>query len=243
MIDVDDGDMSTSCLNQILQLSRRSDSIHVKSEGARVLVNVIRSLCSNVGDMQDENRQKAINSLASPEHAAVLAQLLGRSQKHGILLNEAIVAMCLLSLQKEGGGSATFSPCSDFDSLMIAGFVLDSITCELPKEVSPSRQNSLDVEASDTKPNSGTQFTPTTALDMLVHILENTDSKFPAELRSNACTLLTNLGSNTTVEGEVRKEEKTRVSTAVRPMLESLKSTPESLHISVAAQRALSVWG
>ena len=103
MIDKDGQDESTSCLNQILALSRRSDSIHVKSEGARVLVNVIRSLCSNMGDLQAAGRQEAINAVVTAANAATLAQLLGRSQKHGILLNEAIVAMCLLSLRKEGG--------------------------------------------------------------------------------------------------------------------------------------------
>lgn len=105
--DSDGRNVATTCLNQILQLSRRSDSIHVKSEGARVLVNVIRSLCSSAGDVQDESRRKAIELLITPENSVILAQLLGRSQKHGILLNEAIVAMCLLSLQKEGGQSAT----------------------------------------------------------------------------------------------------------------------------------------
>lgn len=105
-MDKDDENEASTCLNQILTVSHRSDSVHVKSEGARVLVNVIRSLYSNMGDMQAETRQAAIDAVVTADNAATLAQLLGRSQKHGILLNEAIVAMCLLSLRKEGGEPA-----------------------------------------------------------------------------------------------------------------------------------------
>lgn len=125
---------------------------------------------------------------------------------------------------------------------VVAGFVLDALISDLPKEVSPSHQNSVDAEASDAKPDAGAQFMPTTALDMLVHIMENADNKFPAELRSNSCTLLINMGNNIVAESENRKEEISRVSAAVRPTLESLKSTPDSLYISVAAEKALSAW-
>ena len=124
----------------------------------------------------------------------------------------------------------------------IAGFVLDALTAELPKEVSPSRQNSLDTDQGTVEANSKPQFTPTTALDMLVHIFENMDGKFPAELRANACSLLINIGQNMSSEGESRKEVTNRVFSAVRPSLEHMKSTPDSLVLSTQAQKALSVW-
>ena len=104
----DDTDPSSSCLEQILALARRSDSVHVKSEGARVLVNVVRSLCSSSGNTEDPQRQRAIEVVTTTDNADVLSRLLGRSRKHGILLNEAIVAMCLLALKKEGGTSISY---------------------------------------------------------------------------------------------------------------------------------------
>lgn len=102
-LDTDDDQLATSCLNQILALSGRSDSIPVKSEGARVLVNVIKSLCSSSGDLHERRRQVAIKAVANAEAATTLARLLGRSKKHIILLNESIVSMCLLALQPGGG--------------------------------------------------------------------------------------------------------------------------------------------
>lgn len=99
-----DCDESTpTCLAQILVLSRRSDAVAVKSEGARVLVNVIKSLCSSAGDVHEPRRQEAIKSVNNYDCAAILAQLLGRSKKHVILLNESIMALLLLALQPGGG--------------------------------------------------------------------------------------------------------------------------------------------
>ena len=101
----DEGDRSSSCISQILALSMRSDSISVKSEGARVLVNAVKSLCSSTGNLQDPRRQAAIQSLTNLETANALAQLLGRSKKYPTLLNEAVVALCLISVQANGGTS------------------------------------------------------------------------------------------------------------------------------------------
>lgn len=105
VLDIDGDDISSSCISQILALSRRSDSIPVKSEGARVLVNTVKSLCSSTGDLLDPRRQAAIKSLNNLEAANALAQLLGRSKKYVTLLNESVVALCLLSVQTNGGAS------------------------------------------------------------------------------------------------------------------------------------------
>lgn len=94
---MDGDDSSTSSISQILARSRRSDSVPVKSEGARVLVNTVKALCSSAGDVKDPERQRACRLLITSECADALAQLLGRSKKHIILLNEATVSMLLLS--------------------------------------------------------------------------------------------------------------------------------------------------
>ena len=103
VLDIDDGDPSTSCISQILARSRRSDSVSVKSEGTRVLVNVVKSLCSGTGDVKEPDRQRACRLLVKAECADALAQLLGRSKKHIILLNEATVSLLLLSHQPGAG--------------------------------------------------------------------------------------------------------------------------------------------
>lgn len=111
-------------LSQILALVKRSDTVTVKSEGTRVLVNVIKSLWSSgitptvnssssptAGSANDsgelaerENRrQEAMRTVLTPQSASVLASLIGRSVQFPILVNEGVVALTLLSTQKQGG--------------------------------------------------------------------------------------------------------------------------------------------
>lgn len=99
-------------MTQILALVSRSDNVTIKSEGTRVLVNVIKSLWSNeyakTAHVQPDEEKKvkkelAITQLLTPECAFALASLVGRSGRYPILVNEGIVAMSLLSTRKEAG--------------------------------------------------------------------------------------------------------------------------------------------
>jgi hypothetical protein len=105
-------------LNQILSLGLRSDSVRVKSEGTRVLVNVIKALCAgesptpatagvNNGQAIPQERQRiraeAMHAVLKPHCAEALARLIGRSGKYPILINEGTVAFSLLSMQRQGG--------------------------------------------------------------------------------------------------------------------------------------------
>jgi len=93
-----DGQAATSTgLHQILSLVKRSDSTAVKSEGTRVFVNVIRTLWHE--DTPDGEKRKAAMGIVSTGPVALtLAQLVGRSKRYPILINEGIVALTLLSL-------------------------------------------------------------------------------------------------------------------------------------------------
>lgn len=222
----DEGDRSSSCISQILALSMRSDSISVKSEGARVLVNAVKSLCSSTGNLQDPRRQAAIQSLTNLETANALAQLLGRSKKYPTLLNEAVVALCLISVQANG-----------------AIHVLDAVVSELPREISPSsRQNSINIDSLPGSDNASTPIAaPATALDMLVTILKNTEKKFPAELRANVCSLLAEIGRESLKkEGGGREREVELVRSSTRSELETPQT--ENLVLSVATRKTIEAW-
>lgn len=108
----------SSGLVQILALVQRSDAVPIKSEGTRVLVNAIKSLWSSdstpsqAGGLQNlEQRQtrrlNAMRSLMTPDCADALARLIGRSGKYPVLVNEGVVALSLLSTQRDGGKSTT----------------------------------------------------------------------------------------------------------------------------------------
>lgn len=109
-------------LTQILALVRRSDSVPVRSEGTRVLVNVIKSLFSSaftssgssrypiINGVKIENteeweikKQGAVRIVLTPQCAFALASLVGRSGKYPQLINEGVVALSLMSTTETGG--------------------------------------------------------------------------------------------------------------------------------------------
>lgn len=91
-----------SPLQQILDLTRRSDSIAVKSEGTRVLVNIIKTLWSNTPGKDGGKRQTAKELITTSSSATALAQLVGRSKRYPILVNEGVVALSLLATRPTG---------------------------------------------------------------------------------------------------------------------------------------------
>jgi hypothetical protein len=100
-------------LSQLLSLVKRSDTVAIKSEGTRIIVNLIRSLWTNEhkdeqGSKEElqarqQKRTKAMDTLLTPPCAEALAALIGRSTKHVVLVNEGVVASSLLSMHRDGG--------------------------------------------------------------------------------------------------------------------------------------------
>ncbi len=101
-----------------MSLVRRSDSVPIKSEGTRVLVNVIKSLWSSEIPLDLSNeptpereallskqkkKQTAIRLMLTQECASALANLVARSGRYPLLVNEGVVALSLLSTQRLGG--------------------------------------------------------------------------------------------------------------------------------------------
>jgi len=98
----------TTGFSQILALIKRSDSVPVKSEGSRVVVNVVKSLWllergKDVSEDTQKKREKAVSIVLTTQCAQILAALVARSNKYPILINEGIVAITLLSTHKQGG--------------------------------------------------------------------------------------------------------------------------------------------
>ena len=129
------------------------------------------------------------------------------------------------------------------DKKGVAVYVLDAIVSDLPKEINPpSRQNSINVDAITGSDKPSTPIVaPTTALDMLVTILKNTGSNFPAELRANVCSLLAEIGREALKkEGGGRDREVELVRSSTRSELESPQA--DSLVLSAAARKTLDAW-
>jgi hypothetical protein len=124
-------DGTVTGLSQILHLIKRTENIATKSEGTRVLVNIIKTLwlgenrntpseiasptvmsgTSEEVFEKQQKRQAAIRSVTTLEIVSALSALVARSRRHPVLVNEAIVALSLLSTTKDGGnvyGSVLF---------------------------------------------------------------------------------------------------------------------------------------
>ncbi|CCL99147.1 uncharacterized protein FIBRA_01162 [Fibroporia radiculosa] len=214
-----------SPLNQILALVRRSDSIAVKSEGTRVLVNIVKALWASdpaAGTDKTERREAAVRLIVNTNCASALAQLVGRSKKYPVLINEGVVALSLMSTHSSGGT-----------------LVLDAILNPLPSEVVRSSQS----QPVSAVPTEGSPVVgPRSALDMLVFVLGNAES-MPMEVRANVCALLGQLCRKGVVAKD-RTEDLARMKEATRELIEELgneidgKPSP----LSVSAKRALEAW-
>lgn len=223
-------------LHQILTLVQRSDTTAIKSEGTRVFVNVIRTLWHE-DTAVDERQRAAMVVLRSPPIALTLAQLVGRSKKYPILINEGIVALTLLSLESRASFSS--SSLNRLPSLAcIANVVLDAITTPLPQEVSA---NSAPASAAESEIGSP-MTAPGRAVDLLAYLLKGRGANVPEEVRANACVLLGQVAREGGVSPE-RVPEVVKLKAELRPLLASATETEKESRLKTAATGALRRWG
>ncbi|KAH9951320.1 hypothetical protein B0H21DRAFT_718473 [Amylocystis lapponica] len=214
-------------LSELLALVRRSDSIAVKSEGTRVLVNAIKSLWSSEipsgAEATAQRREDAKKAVLIPSCASALAQLVGRSKRYPILIHEGVVALSLLSTHEAGGT-----------------LVLDAILNPLPTETIRSSQSQpISAVTSDGSPVVG----PRRTLDMLTAVLRSSQGNIAPEVRANVCGLLGQLGRAGVVKDD-RKNDVDQMKDSTRELLENAaRETEETLKVfSGAARRALEAW-
>ncbi|KAJ7709953.1 hypothetical protein B0H17DRAFT_1324761 [Mycena rosella] len=250
---------SPTGLSQIMALVKRTKSTPVRSEGTRVLVNVIKSLWSNdpsaspamTATLQGINtsdallesqrkRHESMQTVLTPECAFALASLVGRSAKYPLLVNEGVVALSLMSTIKAGGPLA-----------------LSAILTPLPFEVTPPEPPSAPPSASSeltsgsdvsspvvTTPSTrGRLPIPRNALDMLIAVLKNVDNpvNFQMEVRVNVCSFFAQLTRHTS------GPELGRVKDSVRPVVENVSenlqnaSNKEEMLVK-ATKKLLELW-
>lgn len=238
---VDSQDPPSTGLSQLLALVKRSDIVAIKSEGTRILVNLIRSLWTNerrdepTSEEEQQARQqkrlKAMDALLTPACAEALAALIGRSAKHLILINEGVVASSLLSMHRDGGA-----------------LVLNALTAPLPVEATPPSTGSAPVSTpastSSETMDSPIIFSPTGAsskipsvrhaLDQLVVTLKS--ESIPVEVRTNICAFFGQISRRGTGDGLQRLKD------ATRPLLEELVSVHGQSMLGSAAKKVLDMW-
>ncbi|KAF8628482.1 hypothetical protein AX15_003992 [Amanita polypyramis BW_CC] len=217
-------------MSQILNLIQGTDNVAVRSEGTRVIVNTIKTLW--MGDSRgtspeitsptamsgnseeilekQQRRQAAIRAIVIADVVSALSNLIAHSRRHPVLVNEAIIALSLLSATKDGGP-------------LVIGAIRETSDVEppTPTDTFPTSLASSETSSPVTTPSSigGRGLASSySGLDILVFVLKNVDNpvNFPVEIRVNVCAFLVQLGRNTTAE------ELSKVKEVVKPALEKL---------------------
>lgn len=97
-------------MDQLLGIIDRSETLALRSEATRVFANAIRSLCtgSTSGDangVSSKDREEGLAKITNEQVASALAEMVARSRKYHLLLNEGVVSLTLLGTQPDGGES------------------------------------------------------------------------------------------------------------------------------------------
>ncbi|KAJ7156022.1 hypothetical protein C8R43DRAFT_922335 [Mycena crocata] len=248
-------------LSQIMALVKRTKSTPVRSEGTRVLVNVIKSLWSNDPSASPANaamtatlqginspnvladsqrkRHESMQTVLTPACAFALASLVGRSAKYPLLVNEGVVALSLMSTLKAGGPLAL--------SAILTPLPFDASPGD-PPSAPPSASSELTSGSDVSSPVVTTPSTrgrlpiPRNALDMLIAVLKNVDNpvNFQMEVRVNVCSFFAQLTRHTS------GPELVRVKDSVRPVVETvsekLKGAPNEEMLVKATKKLLELW-
>ncbi|SJL00348.1 uncharacterized protein ARMOST_03661 [Armillaria ostoyae] len=234
-------------LSQIVSLLKRSDTVAVKSEGTRVLVNVIKSLWAvdapgphspiedDTAQRKQRKRQAAIQSVLTQECTSALASLVAHSAKYPLLVNEGVVALSLLSTQKAGRPLVL--------AALLAPFDLPSPPPTEPPSASTSSNSDVSSPTLTTPSTRGQLPTPRSAAEMLVAVLRNFDNpvNFPVEVRINVCSLLWQVGR---YKGG---EDISKLRAVIKPVLEQLvedSPTPQGKEETLVdgAKKVLESW-
>ncbi|KAI5900352.1 uncharacterized protein SCHCODRAFT_02607671 [Schizophyllum commune H4-8] len=250
-------------LSQILGLVKRTENIAIRSEGTRVLVNVIKSLFSNAPPTspttvlpspvtqaasnheaaieKQQKKEETIKALLNKDCTSALANLITRGAKFPLLINEGVVALSLLAMHKEGAP-------------LVLESLLTQITVDappLPSIVEPSLSNSpstsSDLSSAIVTPQSTTgprgRSSQRSALQTLAAALRNLDNptNYPVEVRVNVCSLLLQISR------KGAGEELGKVKEVMRPVLESVAESVRSAAgkdelLLKATRKVLELW-
>lgn len=205
-------------LTRLLALLIRTDEVPVRSEGARVLVNAVKSIwsynsgssnsssgstpstpLSPTGETATLDLSRIKSRLSQSDVAIPLANMVQNSGKYPVLQNEGAIALTLLIMQDDDTPKS--NPVLDllYPTTMTTTAEPDG-TISPPPEISvtgadlkdqPVRTHSMDVREKKTPPPppEPTLKPDPSLLDTIIAIIGDS-SKYPPEIRSNMCILL-----------------------------------------------------
>ncbi|CAI2179441.1 890_t:CDS:10 [Funneliformis geosporum] len=173
-------------LNRLLSLIKRSDEIPVRSEGTRVLVNLVKKLWSEnpYKELDGISMKMLRQKLNKVEIVEPLVNMVIES-KYPILQNEGIIALTLLLMDdtaKETNPSLNF-----LTSQKVDGSVVE-VSSNTEVVVATAK---VDAASASSPASAPPTPTPTQSLlNIITDLILNEKDKYPDEIRSNGCMLL-----------------------------------------------------
>ncbi|RHZ45269.1 hypothetical protein Glove_682g21 [Diversispora epigaea] len=196
-------------LDHLLKLIQRTDEIAVKSEGTRVLVNLVKNIWSvNSQNELNLNLDTSINTLRLKLNRKEIVQSIVNiiiESKYSILQNEGIIALTLLIMDdsaKVGGGTNL-----SLDILTNTSITTSTTNFQQNKEKEfiedKEKEGIIDDKEKEKEEIIESKFSP--LLKALFDILQNNQQKYADELKFNVCLLLEN-AINVAKENESQKQ-------------------------------------
>ncbi|CAG8604124.1 13330_t:CDS:10 [Ambispora leptoticha] len=214
-------------LARLLILTRKADDISIRSEGTRVLVNLIKTIWSDKSSLIPAQQTYALDGvtlqdlrskLNTNEIVRLLNDLIVES-KYPILQNEGVIGLTLLVMDDSAKGQ---NP--------TLYYLTNNTQVSEPNVVDDNSSNIIASCSSST----ATSVSP--LLDSLLVIMVNNKDKYPEEIRHNVCVLLEKAieASNNSYKGYFQDHIKKLLvplldPNRVRPIPDILKSDFEKL--------------
>ncbi|CAB4476206.1 ARM repeat-containing protein [Rhizophagus irregularis] len=217
-------------LSRLLSLIKRTDEIPVRSEGTRVLVNLVKNLWSELPDTESGGismktlRQK-LNKLEIVEPLVIMVI----ESKYPILQNEGIIALTILSMDdtaKTGESNIT----------------LDFLTSKKEKtpavvEEQSNEESTTAASSSSAPPSQSSSPQILNLLNAITDIILNEKNAYPDEIRSNACMFLEKASKASS--GHQKQYLRQNVPPVIEPLIKNIEQNPLNNRLEADIKKVL----
>ncbi|CAG8541212.1 1682_t:CDS:10 [Paraglomus occultum] len=207
----------TTPLERLMTLIKHTDDMPVRSEGTRILVNLIKNLWGkDVGSQLDTNSindlRKKLNTAEVVKHIETLII----DSKYPVLQNEGVIGLTMLVMDDSATAEGNTNP------------ALDALTTDSPRKQTEQQQM--------TEESAGEALSAS-LLDTLVAVVVNKSDKYPDEIRGNVCILLEKTAS--AAHGSRKQYLRDRILVAFKSLLEQNGAKPISESVKDNVEKVL----
>ncbi|CAG8566961.1 6037_t:CDS:10 [Paraglomus brasilianum] len=218
----------TTPLERLMTLIEHTDDMPIRSEGTRILVNLIKNLWSK--DLASQLDTNYINDLRKKLNTAEVVKHIETmiiDSKYPVLQNEGVIGLTMLVMDDSATAGDNANP------------ALDALTTDSPRKQTESHLMAEESAGeSSSAPSDSQSSTPSTSLlDTLVAVVVNNSDKYPDEIRGNVCILLEKTAN--AAYGSRKQYLRDRILAAFKSLLEPNGARPISEPVKGNVEKVL----